>query len=58
MMLRYSLGQEEAAKAVEAAVDAALSGGARTKDIALEGEEVLSTAEMGDRVLAALEVLT
>jgi len=55
MMLRYSLGQEDAAKAIEAAVDAALSGGARTKDIALEGEAVLSTTEMGDRVLAALE---
>jgi len=57
MMLRYSLGQEDAAKAVEAAVDAALFGGARTKDIALEGEAVLSTAEMGDYVLAALEGL-
>jgi len=55
MMLRYSLGQEDAAKAIEDAVDAALSGGARTKDIALEGEAVLSTTEMGDRVLAALE---
>jgi 3-isopropylmalate dehydrogenase len=55
MMLRYSLGQEDAAKAVEAAVDAALSGGVRTKDIALEGEAALSTTEMGDRVLAGLE---
>ncbi len=55
MLLRYSLGQEEAAKAIEAAVDAALSGGARTGDIALKGEATLSTTEMTDRVLAGLE---
>jgi 3-isopropylmalate dehydrogenase len=55
MMLRYSLGQEEAAKAIEAAVDAALTSGARTGDIALKGEATLSTTEMADRVLASLE---
>ncbi len=55
MMLRYSLGQEDAAKAIEAAVDAALTGGARTGDIALKGEAALSTKEMTDRVLAGLE---
>ena len=55
MMLRYSLGQEEAAKAIEAAVDAALTSGARTGDIALKGEATLSTTEMTDRVLAGLE---
>jgi 3-isopropylmalate dehydrogenase len=55
MMLRYSLGQEDAAKAIEAAVDAALTGGARTGDIALKGEATLSTKEMTDRVLAGLE---
>ncbi len=55
MMLRYSLGQEEAAKAIEAAVDAALTSGARTGDIALKGEATLSTKEMTDRVLAGLE---
>lgn len=55
MMLRYSLGQEEAAKAIEAAVDAALTSGARTGDIALKGEATLSTTEMTDKVLAGLE---
>ena len=55
MMLRYSLGQEEAAKAIEAAVDAALTSGARTGDIALKGEGTFSTKEMADRVLAGLE---
>ena len=55
MMLRYSLGQEQAAKAIEAAVDAALTSGARTGDIALKGEATLSTTEMTDRVLTGLE---
>ncbi len=55
MMLRYSLGQEAAASAIEAAVDSALSGGARTKDIALKGEATLATSQMADRVLAGLE---
>ncbi len=55
MMLRYSLGQEEAAKAIEAAVDASLTDGARTGDIALKGEATLSTKEMTDRVLTGLE---
>ena len=50
MMLRHSLGQEAAADRVEAAVAAALAGGARTGD--LGGE--LSTSAMGDAVLAAL----
>jgi 3-isopropylmalate dehydrogenase len=55
MMLRYSLRQEAAASAIEAAVESALSGGARTKDIALKGEATLSTDQMTDRVLAGLE---
>ena len=47
MLLRHSLGNEEAALKVEAAVAAALAGGARTAD--LGGS--LSTTEMGDAVL-------
>ena len=50
MLLRHSLGQEEAARKVEAAVAAALARGARTAD--LGGS--LSTAEMGDAVLKEL----
>jgi 3-isopropylmalate dehydrogenase len=50
MMLRYSLGQAEAADRIEAAVTAALAAGARSRD--LGGNH--STREMGDAVLAAL----
>ncbi len=55
MMLRYSLGCGDIAARIEAAVSRALERGARTKDIALKDEKVLSTPEMGDRVLAVLE---
>jgi 3-isopropylmalate dehydrogenase len=50
MMLRYSLGQAEAADRIEAAVGRALGEGACTAD--LGGS--LSTREMGDKVLAYL----
>ncbi len=50
MMLRYSLGQAGAADRIEAAVAAALAGGARSADLG----GTLSTQQMGDAVLAAL----
>ncbi|AGH48172.1 3-isopropylmalate dehydrogenase [Sphingomonas sp. MM-1] len=50
MMLRYSLGKAAEADRIEAAVAAALAAGARSPD--LGGR--MSTAEMGDAVLAAL----
>lgn len=50
MMLRYSLGQAEAADRIEAAVAKALAGGARSPDIG----GTMTTAQMGDAVLAAL----
>jgi 3-isopropylmalate dehydrogenase len=50
MLLRYSLGMDEAADRIEAAVTRALAGGARTAD--LGGS--LTTGEMGDAVLKAL----
>jgi 3-isopropylmalate dehydrogenase len=54
MLLRWSLGLDEEAAAVEAAVARALAGGARTADIARPGEPVIGTGEMGERVLASL----
>jgi 3-isopropylmalate dehydrogenase len=54
MMLRYSLGQEGAAARIEAAVRAALRDGARSADIARDGEATLGTVAMGDAVLARL----
>jgi 3-isopropylmalate dehydrogenase len=54
MLLRYSLGLQREADAVEAAVSRALEGGARTPDIAAGSEQASSTAEVGDAVLDAL----
>jgi 3-isopropylmalate dehydrogenase len=50
MALRYSLGAPEAADRLEAAVEAALDAGARTRD--LGGQ--LTTRQMGDAILAKL----
>jgi len=54
MLLRHSLGLESEAQAIEKAVGRALDTGARTADIAATGETALTTAQMGDAVLAAL----
>ncbi|MDO5101464.1 MAG: 3-isopropylmalate dehydrogenase [Lautropia sp.] len=54
MLLRYSLDQTAAADRVEAAVRKVLAAGARTGDIAQQGDKVLSCTEMGDAVVAAL----
>src|SRR4051795_4535612 len=55
MMLRMTLNRPEDADLLEKAVDVALAAGARTADIAEPGVKRLSTAEMGDAVLGALE---
>ncbi len=54
LMLRYSLGEEEAASAIEAAVEQVLAGGTMTTDIATPGTTPVSTKAMGDAVAAAL----
>lgn len=54
MLLRYSLGEEAAADAIEAAVKQVLEDGVRTPDIAKPNETPVSTAAMGDAVVAAL----
>ena len=50
MMLRYSLDRAAAAVQIEAAVAAALAGGARSPDLG----GTMTTAQMGDAVIAAL----
>jgi len=50
LMLRYSLGEEEAAQAIEAAVAKALAKGEVTSDLVTEGQASLSTSEMGDKI--------
>ena len=54
MLLRYSLGQEEAADRVERAVQRALQQGVRTADIYTPGSRRVGTVAMGDAVVAAL----
>jgi 3-isopropylmalate dehydrogenase len=59
MMLRYSFGLENEAAAVEAAVNAVLDQGLRTRDIAgcggaSAGERIVGTKAMGAAVLDAL----
>ncbi|HEX9588458.1 MAG TPA: 3-isopropylmalate dehydrogenase [Bradyrhizobium sp.] len=55
MMLRMTLNRPDDADLLEKAVDIALAAGARTADIAEPGATKLSTREMGDAVLDALE---
>jgi 3-isopropylmalate dehydrogenase len=57
MALRYSFGLGEAADIVERAVADVLDQGLRTKDIAAAGQNAVSTAEMGDAVLAQVQKL-
>lgn len=50
MMLRYSFDLDEEAKAVEKAVEMVLQEGYRTADILSEGQNKVSTTEMGDLI--------
>ncbi len=54
MLLRHSCGLEVEARALEAAVAAAIADGLRTADIAAPGERALGTREMADAVLERL----
>ncbi|WP_156990159.1 3-isopropylmalate dehydrogenase [Caproicibacter fermentans] len=54
MMLRISFGMEEEARAVEAAVQSALTSGYRTKDIAAQGETVTGCRKMAEIVANAI----
>lgn len=54
MLLRYSLGEEAAAAAIEAAVDKTLAEGYRTPDLYREGFKKLNTTEMAERIAANL----
>ena len=53
LMLRYSFGELEAADAIEAAVEKAVTSGTRTGDIAF-GLEPVNTKQMGEAVLKNL----
>jgi 3-isopropylmalate dehydrogenase len=54
LLLRFSLGMEQAAQAVENAVDSALKGGFRTVDLAKPNEKTLETNEMVAEIITFL----
>jgi 3-isopropylmalate dehydrogenase len=54
LLLRYSLQLEPEALALEAAVSAAITGGARPPDLCVGGTGGIATRQAGDAVLAAL----
>lgn len=54
MLLRYSLGEDGAAEAIEQAVEKALAEGYRTADLYQPGLKLVSTAEMGEKIAAGL----
>ncbi len=54
-MLRYSFSLEREAKAIERAVERAISDGIRTKDIAVEGETTVGTVQCGKEIEGRLE---
>ena len=51
MLLRHSLKHEEAARAVESAVEQVLAAGLRTRDIAAGSDKVVGTAAMGNAIV-------
>lgn len=55
MMLRYSLGEPEAADAIEAAVRAVIERGLRTGDIWSDGATRVGTVQMGEAIAAAVK---
>ncbi|BAS27115.1 3-isopropylmalate dehydrogenase [Limnochorda pilosa] len=56
LLFRYALGHEAAAAMIERAVEQALADGARTADLAGEGEGALATEEMTAAILERLRV--
>ena len=55
MMLRYSLGQGEAADLIDQAVNAAIEAGVCTRDIASDPAKAVSTKEMGDAIVEQIQ---
>lgn len=54
LLLRYSFDMEDPARRIEAAVEAVLHAGLRTRDLAQPGEATVSTDEMTNAVIAQL----
>jgi len=58
LMFRYSFKMETAATAIENAIEAVLTEGLRTKDLYAEGYTLVSTSEMGERIVDKLQLST
>ncbi|MBA5778490.1 3-isopropylmalate dehydrogenase [Stappia sp. F7233] len=58
MALRYSFGLVAEADMLDKAIANALGKGLRTRDIAAKGEATVSTAGMGDAIVAELDALS
>ncbi len=54
MMLSYSFDEDEAAKAIENAVQQVLTEGYRTTDIMSEGMQLVGTDKMGDLIASRI----
>ncbi len=54
MMLRYSFGFDEAADAIDSAVEKTLNNGVYTADIAINKAKVVGTKAMGDAIVLAM----
>ncbi|MGI9273175.1 MAG: 3-isopropylmalate dehydrogenase [Woeseiaceae bacterium] len=54
LLLRHSLGLADEADRVEAAIEKAIAGGARTADLMAGDEQALSTGEMTEKILKFL----
>jgi 3-isopropylmalate dehydrogenase len=57
MALRYSFGLIKEAEMVDAAISNVLEKGLRTRDIATEGANIVTTSEMGDAIIEELKAL-
>jgi 3-isopropylmalate dehydrogenase len=55
MAMRYTFDRADLADRIEAAIAAVLAKGLRTADIKSDGETAISTAAMGDAIVAALK---
>jgi len=58
MCLRYSFAWHEAANQLEQAISLVLDDGLRTADIYASGQQLVSTAQMGDAICAKLRQIT
>ncbi|MGL4853916.1 MAG: 3-isopropylmalate dehydrogenase, partial [Lentisphaeria bacterium] len=54
LMLRYSFNENQAAQAIENAVEAVISSGIRTSDIAEPNMKSVTTSQMGDAIIEKL----